>query len=77
MAKLQIVTEMQVQLLTVTKANTGEAVAGVKESDLISGAGHLEVGVTHVLKPTSPFQWRQRFFIWRKRGAKQRDQGEG
>lgn len=45
MAQLQIVTEMQVQLPAASKANTGEAVAGIKGRDLISGAGHLEVEV--------------------------------
>ena len=42
---------MQVQLPATAKASTLEAGADVKKNGLFSGAGHLEDGGTHVLKP--------------------------
>ena len=45
---------MQVQLSAATKANIREAGADVKESGLLSGAGHLEDGGLMSQSPSSP-----------------------
>ena len=80
---------MQVQLSATAKANSGKAGADIKESGLFAGASHLEDRKvtshsppsgkwgTHVTKPTSTAQCRQRVFVRRERETEQRDQGRG